>query len=121
MAMTPNTTYTYTDDLTGKTVSEEEYRTVEFSYGGDHYTIDLGADSTEKLDEFLAPYIDKAKKDYSKYHARPKKSGGKKNGRTPEELAKIREWAKSAGYSVADRGRISQVIQDNYDAAQGGK
>lgn len=35
----------------------------------------------------------------------------------PEELAKVREWAKAAGYEVSSRGRISQAVRDAYDAA----
>jgi hypothetical protein len=31
----------------------------------------------------------------------------------------IREWAKSQGVQVSDRGRISQEIRDKFNAAHG--
>jgi hypothetical protein len=31
----------------------------------------------------------------------------------------IREWAKSQGLQVSDRGRISQELQDKFNAAHG--
>lgn len=112
MAKTPHTTYTYTDDLTGKVVGEDEYQTVEFTYHGDHYAIDLGAESANKLDAALAPYIEKARKAYGRYHARPKKGSGK-----PGNLASIRSWAKENGHPVSDRGRIPQSVVDAYREA----
>ncbi|WP_203616485.1 histone-like nucleoid-structuring protein Lsr2, partial [Streptomyces sp. SID13726] len=32
-------------------------------------------------------------------------------------LTEVREWARASGYTVNDRGRISQEIQTAYDAA----
>jgi hypothetical protein len=34
-----------------------------------------------------------------------------------EQIQAIRAWAKSAGYEVSSRGRISKTIQDAFDAA----
>jgi hypothetical protein len=39
------------------------------------------------------------------------------SGKSPEELAKVREWARANGHTVADQGRIAKSIQDEYDAA----
>lgn len=36
-----------------------------------------------------------------------------------EQMRAIREWAKSQGLQVSDRGRISQEIQDKFNAAHG--
>lgn len=38
------------------------------------------------------------------------------SGRSPEEMAKIREWANANGHEVAERGRIKKEILDAYDA-----
>lgn len=112
MARNEIITYTYTDDLTGETVAEEDFQTVEFSYGGDHYSIDLGTENAKALDDFLAPYIAKAKRQYTKYYASPKKATRKAVSRPG-----IREWARENGYKVSDRGRIDTKIQEAYDAA----
>ncbi len=34
------------------------------------------------------------------------------------DLAAVREWAKSNGHSVSDRGRVSSTVQQAYDAAR---
>jgi hypothetical protein len=34
-----------------------------------------------------------------------------------DQVQAIREWAKSAGYEVSTRGRISRAIQEAFDAA----
>jgi hypothetical protein len=34
-----------------------------------------------------------------------------------DQVQAIREWAKSAGYEVSSRGRISKAIQEAFDAA----
>lgn len=39
------------------------------------------------------------------------------SGKSPEELAKVREWARENGHTVADQGRIAKSIQDEFDAA----
>ncbi|MBP5904629.1 Lsr2 family DNA-binding protein [Streptomyces scabiei] len=40
------------------------------------------------------------------------------SGRTKEELAAIRTWARANGYTVADKGMIKKALLDAYDAAQ---
>ncbi|WP_256725360.1 Lsr2 family DNA-binding protein [Streptomyces acidiscabies] len=39
------------------------------------------------------------------------------SGRTKEELAAIRTWARANGYEVADKGIVAKKILDAYDAA----
>lgn len=39
------------------------------------------------------------------------------SGKSPEELAKVREWARANGHEVADQGRIAKSIQEAYDEA----
>ncbi|MFD4528424.1 histone-like nucleoid-structuring protein Lsr2 [Streptomyces sp. NPDC058470] len=43
---------------------------------------------------------------------------GMGSGRTPEELAAVRSWARANGHRVADKGMIAKKILDAYDAAQ---
>ncbi|KOT38712.1 hypothetical protein ADK47_16735 [Streptomyces rimosus subsp. rimosus] len=39
------------------------------------------------------------------------------SGRTPQELAAIRDWARAAGYQVADKGMVPKAVLAAYDAA----
>ncbi|MFF8505919.1 histone-like nucleoid-structuring protein Lsr2 [Streptomyces anulatus] len=42
---------------------------------------------------------------------------GSGSGRSREELATIRSWARENGYQVADQGMVSKRIQEAYDTA----
>lgn len=48
----------------------------------------------------------------------PNISGGvSASGKSPEEMEKIRTWARENGHEVKDRGRIAKDILDAYEAA----
>lgn len=48
----------------------------------------------------------------------PNISGGvSASGKSPEEMEKIRAWARENGHEVKDRGRIAKDILDAYEAA----
>lgn len=97
---------TLVDDIDGSAAAE----TVIFGLDGTSYEIDLSTENADKLRDALAGYIGVGRK--------MTKSGRvfKKTqiGATPRE---VRDWAKSAGYSVPDRGRIPSEVQKAFDAA----
>ena len=109
------------DDLDGST---EDVANVLLALDGTNYEIDLSASNAEKLREKLARFVNAASPVKAAKSA-PAKRGPK--GRAPSKAATvpsnrdqvqaIREWAKSAGYEVSSRGRISKVIQEAFDAA----
>ncbi len=103
--------FTYTDDLTGEEIPEDEAQTIEFSYGGSDYSIDLSKQNAKNLDDFLAPYVDAATK--------VRKSAGPSKGKRTdkEDLDAIRAWARENGHEVKGRGRVAQSIKDAYYAA----
>lgn len=92
------------DDIDGSTAST----TVNFALDGARYEIDLNETHAAELRAALAPWIKAGRKVTSRSVGRP---------RTSEDVAKIRAWAKSAGYSVSERGRIPANIRDAYNAA----
>jgi hypothetical protein len=47
------------------------------------------------------------------------RSGGRSLAETRERNQAIRDWAKSKGLEVSDRGRISQDLVDQYEAEAG--
>jgi hypothetical protein len=97
------------DDLDGSTASE----TVSFGLDASSYEIDLSSRNAGKLRDALAEYV-----------AHGRKSGSiRANGRrrvvrsAGADTADVRNWARSNGYSVNDRGRISTEVLDAYQAA----
>lgn len=106
--------YTFTDDLTGEELSEDEAQTIEFSYGGSDYSIDLSNTNAKKLDDFLAPYVDAATKVRKSAGSSKAKTG---SGETAADRDVIRKWARANGYTIGDRGRISDDIRNAYSAA----
>src|SRR3954469_6927782 len=108
--MAKQTTVTVTDDLDGTANAKE----VTFSLNGESWTIDLSAKNRAALEKALKPYIAKATKQGRR---RPAASAKKTARRAGTDLAAIREWANSNGHQVSDRGRISVVVQQAYDAA----
>jgi nucleoid-associated protein Lsr2 len=96
------------DDLDGSEATE----TVSFALDGASYEIDLNADNAAKLRDALAGYIG---------HGR-KVTGGRRSARRPAATGgasakEIREWARSNGYSVPDRGRVPAEVRSAYEAA----
>lgn len=102
-----------TSDLSGDDLGDDG-QTIEFSYQGVDYSIDLTKAEANDFDKAVTTYT---------RHAR--RVGGRKK-RTPaptstptakEKTHAVREWARHNGYTVSDRGRISQEVQEAYDAA----
>ena len=97
------------DDIDGSEATE----TVSFGLDGVGYEIDLSSGNAGGLRTELAQYVE---------HAR--KSGGaqvrrrrQRNGAGREQSARIREWARSHGHKVNERGRIPANIVAEYEAA----
>lgn len=88
--------------------------------GGSDYSIDL---TDDEADEFRAAF-DKYVKVASRASSRgtqgsssARKPSG--SGRSSEELAHIRAWAKDNGHAVSERGRIKAEVIEAFDEAQG--
>lgn len=112
--MARRTTVQMIDDVDGSLIKDGQGETVEFAVGGVSYTIDLNHKHANELYDQFAYWIEHAEK-----------VGGRKARRAPATSAKksrqnlqdVRAWAKENGFEVSTRGRISQEIQDAYDAA----
>ncbi len=96
------------DDLDGSKAD----RTVSFSLEGDQYEIDLSQANIDKLYDALAPYSEAARK------VRPSRNRKTSTqGSSTGKSALVREWARSRGMKVSERGRVSQEVIDAYEAA----
>jgi hypothetical protein len=96
------------DDIDGSDAAE----TVSFALDGVNYEIDLNAENAAKLRESLAPFIAHGRKQGRTRAATPRRTS-----KAASETAKIREWARSKGMTVSDRGRVSAEIRAAYEAA----
>ena len=105
-----------TDDIDGSEIGDDDGGMVRFALDGTEYEIDLNAKHRDALHDALAKYV---------AAARPVKSGGRHAG-TPagrsrsgrrHDLVEIRDWAKTQGIAVKDRGRIAAGIVQRYDEA----
>ncbi len=98
------------DDLDGTEATE----TVSFGLDGTTYEIDLNDANAASLREALSGYVG---------HARKVTVGGRRAARrssassSSSNTKDVREWAKSQGMEVSERGRISADVQQAYDAA----
>jgi hypothetical protein len=109
--MAKQTTVTITDDLDGSANAKE----VSFSLDGRTWTIDLGAKNRAALEKALKPYIAKATEQGRNRRSKATRSSSRSKSRA--DMAAVREWAKSNGHQVSDRGRISADVQTAYEAA----
>jgi hypothetical protein len=114
-AMAQKTIVTLVDDLTGE--EAQDISTVEFSLDGVLYQLDLTDTNRDTLRGALSPYIAAGRKIGGRRRGprRPRpviKNNGRASGYTRETSKAIRAWAKTHGYTVSDRGRISlEVMQ----------
>lgn len=99
------------DDIDGSKAEE----TVSFALDGVAYEIDLSEDNAAKLRGELGTWVEKARRVGGRRSRGTSTSSAGGSNDTP----RIREWARSNGYEVSDRGRISSEIRSAYYAAQG--
>jgi hypothetical protein len=100
------------DDIDGS----EAHETVEFSLDGKNYVIDLSDKHAAALRENLADFIPNARK-LGGGPARRRSSGG--SAARSQDTAAMREWGRANGFSVSDRGRVSQQVRKAYLEAHG--
>ncbi|MBE9404305.1 Lsr2 family protein [Brachybacterium sp. p3-SID1565] len=99
------------DDIDGEKAAE----TVSFALDGVAYEIDLSEDNAAKLRGELGTWVEKARR----VGGRRSRGAGSAGSGSSNDTPRIREWARSNGYEVSDRGRISSEIRSAYYAAQG--
>ncbi len=108
-----------TCDLEEGDVSAAESLT--FSFGGRTYTLDLCKKHVEEvrgtLERFAAAGHSTGGRG-GRGRRRAARAAKKQAAPRGESQAAIREWARSAGYAVGDRGRIPGEVRAAYEAAQ---
>ena len=107
-----------TDDLDGSA----DAVTVEFSFDGTSYSIDLSTKNRAAFEKALKPYVEAAattsrSRSRSGSTSRPRSSRRGSSSSTRTDTAAVRAWAAEQGIEVSERGRISREIVDAYRAA----
>lgn len=100
----------FIDDIDG---SEAE-GTVQFGLDGANYEIDLNTKHAEALRKSLARYVQASRKtSASRRPSRSRRSPGPGGASTSE----VRQWARSQGIDVKERGRIPAELVVKFKAA----
>jgi hypothetical protein len=102
----------FVDDLDGT----EAEGTVRFGLDGAEYEIDLNAAHAAALREALAPYVSAARR--AGGTRRPARAT-RRAPATGLNTTEVREWAKSQGIDVKDRGRVPAELVVKFKAATG--
>jgi hypothetical protein len=95
------------DDLDGSDATE----TVSFGLDGTSYEIDLNDKNATALRDALSGFVG---------HARKVGSSSRRRRSTASSgpgASEIRDWARTNGMKVSDRGRVSAEVRQAYDAA----
>jgi 7-keto-8-aminopelargonate synthetase-like enzyme len=110
--MASKTVVTLLDDIDGKEIGDDG-GTVTFSFEGVNYQIDLAEKNLSKFRKTMTPYVAAATKvsGQTTSSRRPRRIAASSNPKT------IREWARSQGYEVSDRGRVPASVVTAYEAA----
>ena len=98
------------DDLDGSPATE----TVSFGLDGKSYEIDLNDKNAGKLRDALAQYVGAGRSVGGAAAAAQGASSATNLGPSARE---IRDWARSNGHDVPDRGRIPADVRSAFDAA----
>jgi hypothetical protein len=102
------------DDLDGGKADE----TVSFALDGVEFEIDLSAENAARLRDAIAEFVGHARRVGGRKQrgtTTPKPANGNGNGK-PDTQA-VREWARSQGETVAERGRVPQALVMRFQEA----
>jgi nucleoid-associated protein Lsr2 len=109
--MAQKITVTIEDDLDGGAAAE----TLQFSFDGTQYEIDLNKRNARAFRKQVAPFIEHARR---AGRGQRRQSGRTQSGR--RRSSDIRAWAKDQGIAVSGRGRIPAGVLEQYEAATQG-
>lgn len=99
---------TLEDDLEGGDATE----TVSFGLDGKTYEIDLNDKNSAALRAALARYVGAARRSGGRAT-----TAAKRRTQMGTSAREIRDWARSNGHKVPDRGRIPADVRDAFEAA----
>ena len=111
--MAQKTVLELVDDLDGEAADE----TVAFAIDGVEFVIDLSTANATRLRDTLAEFVGHARRTGGRKS--PGKAAAARNGSSngKPDVQAVREWARSQGETVADRGRVPQALVMRFQEA----
>ena len=104
------------DDIDGKELTEGKGETVAFAIDGTSYEIDLSNKNADAFRGLFQDYIAAGRKVGRKQGSKARSSTSSTGAGGPS-AAEIRDWARSNGMQVPDRGRIPSEVREAYNTA----
>ena len=109
--MAQKVSVTFACDYDAKEIPNGEHLTRSFSLDGRDYEIDLCEKHSQKFDEVVKRFADRARKVSTKMVRAKRRTTAHRR-----RSAEIRAWAKRSGMEVSDRGRIPAQVITKYEA-----
>jgi hypothetical protein len=103
---------TFACDYDSKEIPEGEHMTRAFSLDGRDYEIDLCERHSQRFDDALKRFSDRARKVTGRVSRTKRRTAANR-----QHSADVRAWAKRSGIEVSDRGRIPANVIERYDAS----
>ena len=102
------------DDIDGSPATA----TIEFTFDGKNYVIDLSEQHAAQFNEALAPYVEHARRARRAPANKRKSRSSSEAARVKRQKnAEIRAWALENGVTVSKRGQLGQDTIAAYEAA----
>lgn len=102
------------DDFDGKTLNGN-IKPIRVTVGNESWDVYLSAKNAQALRKAIDPFVksaDKASGTIKTTRPRTRRPAAPKR-----DLETIRQWARSEGIEVKDRGRVAQSVIEQYEAA----
>lgn len=106
----------WTDDLDGSVAAT----TLEFSFDGIRYAIDLSEANAVRMRNCFEPYIRAASKATRGSDRTDRTVEQSSSGKAQSHHRRAREWLRMNGHEVGSRGRLPQELLQRYESACGG-
>ena len=110
--MAQKVSVTFACDYDSKEIPEGEHMTRAFSLDGRDYEIDLCERHSQRFDDALKRFSDRARKVTGRVSRTKRRTAANR-----QHSADVRAWAKRSGIEVSDRGRIPANVIERYDAS----
>jgi hypothetical protein len=97
----------------------EGTETITFGLDGSTYEIDVCERHGKELRDAYAPYVGAGRRAGRTAGGGAQRAAGRgrRSRGDGNQVAVIREWARSNGHKVSERGRIAATVRQAYDAA----
>lgn len=117
--MAQKTTVQLVDDLDG--TASGDITAVTFGLDGVTYEIDLTESNADRLRGGLSDFVKAARRTGGRFKTGTSTGAASapSTGRSKEQTQAIREWARTNGYDVNERGRIPGSVIEAFEAKAG--